>query len=235
MTDPIRWVRSNSDADPVLRSVLRYAQSVEPDRAELAAALDAARARVRAEQAPPAALRLPRLTRGPWFRAGLVAAATSIVWAAVIALGTPATPPAALVIRAEPPAPRPTATPAPVAIDPSQLPLEPAPTASGRVRPGPATSASNASRGDEVSLLAQARRKVGDQPKEALTLTARHAAEFPNSALAEERAALEIEASFRLGQQARALDRLKRFEARYPRSAYRRRLELLRSGASSSD
>jgi hypothetical protein len=76
-------------------------------------------------------------------------------------------------------------------------------------------------------LLQAARALVGSAPSEALARTRAHTARFPNSALTEERSALEIEALQRLGRTTEAESALARFEVQHPRSPYRRRLRAL--------
>jgi hypothetical protein len=76
----------------------------------------------------------------------------------------------------------------------------------------------------ELRLLLQARRALEVTPTRALLLIEQHAREFPASAFIEEREALAIEALARASQPAEAKRRERTFEARFPHSAYLRRL-----------
>src|SRR5690606_23618942 len=77
---------------------------------------------------------------------------------------------------------------------------------------------------DEVTLLEQARERMSTDPAGARDLAAEHARRFPSGAFSEEREALRIEASARLGEDAEAAQQYRSFERRYPRSPYQRRL-----------
>lgn len=84
----------------------------------------------------------------------------------------------------------------------------------------------------ETSLLEQARAALGSRPAEALELTRRHRARFPEGALAEEREVIAIEALERLGRDAAARARAAEFERRYRGSVHQPRL---RRGANTSE
>jgi hypothetical protein len=80
---------------------------------------------------------------------------------------------------------------------------------------------------DELAVLEEARRLLSNNPAAALALTRDHALRHPAGAFAEEREALAIEALRRLNRNEEASARLRDFEARYPRSPYRRRLGIV--------
>ena len=85
----------------------------------------------------------------------------------------------------------------------------------------------------ELALLLQAREVSEQTPEQALRLLNEHAKRFPNGMLAPERELLVIEVLRRLGRDAEAATRLRRFETKYPRSLHLRRLE--RDAASLKD
>jgi hypothetical protein len=76
---------------------------------------------------------------------------------------------------------------------------------------------------DEARYLESIRRALDRQPARALRLARRFPALYPDGLLAEEAAALEVEALARTGADARAL--AETFASRYPRSPYRRRID----------
>ena len=90
---------------------------------------------------------------------------------------------------------------------------------SERTAPVESPSASLANLADQQALLDQARAALGngDAPA-ALEAVRAHAARFPESVLAEERAAIAIKALAHLGRRAEARTRLELFENRFPRS-----------------
>lgn len=77
----------------------------------------------------------------------------------------------------------------------------------------------------EVELLKRARSTATSDPAQSLAISARHRAEFPNGAFAEERELLVITALLRLGRTGEANARAAAFRSRYPRSAYLVQLE----------
>jgi TolA-binding protein len=85
---------------------------------------------------------------------------------------------------------------------------------------------------DEVPLLQQARRALLAHPDAALALARKHREQFPRGLFVEERASIEVEALWRLGQLREARQAWNEFVRRYPHSPYRQRLERLWSGAS---
>jgi hypothetical protein len=86
------------------------------------------------------------------------------------------------------------------------------------------TKADEADTADDAELLRMARAAMRSQPNRALALTQTHTKRFPLSELAEERAALQVEALRRLGQIAEFTRAREAFELRFPSSPYRRRL-----------
>jgi hypothetical protein len=86
----------------------------------------------------------------------------------------------------------------------------------------------------EVALLGEAKRALGaGQTAAAFTAIATYDRRFPGGALAQEAAALRIEASARSGDHAMAASLFRSFEARYPASPLRDRLRAL--GAAQPD
>ena len=77
----------------------------------------------------------------------------------------------------------------------------------------------------EVALMRQARKLAVQEPGAALRLLDQHARRFPKGLLVPERELLAIEVLRRLERSAEAERRLRRFQARYPESMHRRRLE----------
>ena len=234
MTEPKRWSEPQAGVDPVLSSVARYAQRLEPDVAAVQRLILATAGR----QAPERSPALRRFTVG--VALGLAAAFGGVAWASYGARWfgpkqpvvepraprtAPATPePRALSLAAANPEPLEAASalPLPRMVVPSP-PVTPA-TAAAAVG---ADSAHADSTHADSALLQQARASVGGDPSRALTLTRDHEVRFPASPLVEERQALRIEALARLGRRSEATRELDGFEARYPRSPYRRRLRSL--------
>jgi hypothetical protein len=232
MTEPKRWSEPQPEVDPVLRSVARYAQRLEPDAAAVQRLILATAGR----KAPPGSLAIRRFSVG--VALGLAAAFGGVAWAnygsrwfaapqRVVESAKPAAAPPTLAPRLREPALRSAApvaavspAPAPSAVGATPLPATPSVAAA---RP----EASSAQ--DDSVLLQQARAGISADPSRALTLTRDHELRFPASPLVEEREALRIEAFARLGRGSEAARALEVFEARYPRSPYRRRLRSLLS------
>jgi hypothetical protein len=226
---PKRWSEPQPEVDPVLRSVARYAQRLEPDAATVQRLILATAGR----KAPPRSLAMRRFSVG--VALGLAAAFGGVAWAnygsrwfaapeRVVESAKPAAAPPTLAPRLREPALR---SAAPLAVSPA-----PAPSALG-APPLPATPSVAAARPeassaqDDSVLLQQARAGISADPSRALTLTRDHELRFPASPLVEEREALRIEAFARLGRGSEAARALEAFETRYPRSPYRRRLRSL--------
>lgn len=92
----------------------------------------------------------------------------------------------------------------------------------------PAHDATDAVAEDELAILGRAQRAlVGNDASAALSHAQRHAEMFPSGMMVEEREAIAIEALARLDRLADARVRFERFQASYPRSSYRQRLERL--------
>lgn len=191
------------------RAVLRAARHGDP-RPEAVAAL-------RRKVVPP-----PRGGGGSIALGG--AALAALVAAAFVAW--PSTPPTD-ALRARPITPAPAAPAAPVvspAAPAAQIEIEPEP-----VVPPPAevpeTRRPAAPAIDEAAYVESIRRALDGQPDRALRLARRFPSLYPDGLLAEEAAALEVEAIARNGQHEAAQARAESFYARYPRTPYRRRLE----------
>lgn len=80
---------------------------------------------------------------------------------------------------------------------------------------------------DEIALLAAARRALRRDPTQALSLVREHAARFPSSAFAEERAVLRIDGLFATGDLDTARLERARFAERWPQSVHRQHLSEL--------
>jgi hypothetical protein len=233
MTEPKRWSDPQSEVDPVLRSVTRYAQRLQPDAGALQRLLLAT---AEARPAKPPVRSFHRFAVG--VGVGLSAAFGGFAWASYGGWrGAPAAPPREPSAELPAPRARPEAPAAPVSSPQLKAPLGrqvPRPSALGSVTPRPAPaeppSAPSEVAGavpaldEDATLLSRARGAVIVNPSRALTLSRDHAVQFPESPLVEERLALRIEALARLGRASEATRELEAFEQRYPRSPYRRRL-----------
>jgi hypothetical protein len=244
MNDPKRWSDGDSTIDPVLRSVLRYAKDFAPTSSETQSLLRRVRVAAnerRAAAAPRVAMR--RLSQG---RAAALALALGMGVGAVAWAGY-----ATYLARTEiapgersPSTVNPSRSPGATRMPPAVLPVasvsasgtltSPNSAFSAKVRdssrvanPPTAGSTGADSLQSEAELLQAARARLGSDPEGVQRLIAEHVSRFPNSALAEERSALAVEARLRSGGGAEAERALLRFETDYPRSPYRRRLRAL--------
>lgn len=77
----------------------------------------------------------------------------------------------------------------------------------------------------EARLLSRARQALEQAPSDALRLTERHRAHFPNGVLVEEREAIAIRAMRKAGLEEAAAARFKQFLARFPESPHARKLD----------
>jgi hypothetical protein len=77
----------------------------------------------------------------------------------------------------------------------------------------------------ELSLVERARDALASDPATALALADRHASEFPQGQLIEEREVIAIEALMKLGRTAEAQSRALRVLSEHPRTPYRARIE----------
>jgi hypothetical protein len=84
---------------------------------------------------------------------------------------------------------------------------------------------------DELSVLRRAQESLAANPAQALALSGRHEREFTDGALAQEREVIAIDALLRLGRDAEAAARARRFEAAHPGSAHARRVQQLLNDA----
>lgn len=235
MSDPKRWTDSGSEVDPVLQSVLRYAQNIQPAPEQVSSLVE----RLDASSSAP----LPKPRRALGWKALVAATVAAVGAAASYSHLASVAPPRAIVTteRARPPS-VPEMTPQPdlpleaPEVEPSNPPersVVPAPASrskpvsppsAARTAPPDAPEVESSADPEGVGLLQEARREVASAPMKTLSLTAQHAAEFPKSALREEREALRIQALFRLHRTKEAESELARFEAAYPSSPYRRQL-----------
>jgi hypothetical protein len=122
---------------------------------------------------------------------------------------------------------RPAAAPIAV-IRPNEPVVAPTPAPIPAPVAGPAPSSDDdAGLSREHALLEAARSELERRPGSALSLLARHEAEFPSGALALEREFLAVSALERLGRRREAEARANALRARSPGSLYERRLEKL--------
>jgi len=77
----------------------------------------------------------------------------------------------------------------------------------------------------EALLLQHAKRELARAPAHAQQLLLEHQRSYTHGCFVEEREAVLVEASWRAGDQAHARQRASRFNAQFPSSPYRRRLE----------
>jgi hypothetical protein len=232
MSEPKRWSDPSSDVDPVLRSVLRYGSELQPDSRQLQRLLGATDSVRRATSRRVGPQRRRRIAGV--LVAGLAAAFGGVAWASYAgrlftapARPVPTVPSAAASSagaspRVAPPVEAPPSSPSAAASAPrpqASLPALPAPASPSAAVPGGAEQ--------DAALLQQARAVVGSNPARALMLTRDHEVRFEGSPLVEERQALRVEALFRLGRREEAQRAFGAFEASYPRSPYRRRLQAL--------
>jgi hypothetical protein len=99
--------------------------------------------------------------------------------------------------------------------------------------PAPAKSADEGE--SEIRLLQRAQDALGSSPARALQVTNEHITRFPRGVLVQEREVIAISALRALGRTSEARARAARFLAAYPRSAHRRRLEVLIGDLSHKD
>ena len=154
------------------------------------------------------------------FIAGKLVLGTISLLAIGIALWIAFSPRARPVVRDTTSAPIPIASvappPATVASAAIALPAPPASSTRSTARP---------EHPSELALVSEAERSRLDAPAKSFALTEEHARLYPHGLLAEERDVLAIEALARLGRLPRAKDLAQRFAARYPGSAYTKRIE----------
>jgi hypothetical protein len=227
MKRQIRWSSSDSEAEPVLRAVMRYAQNEapRPDQVEALRQRILARSeRTRPRRKPLASVALFATIA---FSGGAIAFAG---WALVAGRFEHSDGDVAQLVREPlsrsgaarrdpvPPAQPPPAQPTAEKQQPPPPSPRPAVALGATVSPGATTPRS------EIDLLQQARRVLSTAPAQALTLTQQHAVKYPRSEFSEEREALQIEALMRLGRRSEADARLSDFTQRYPRSVYLRRM-----------
>jgi hypothetical protein len=105
-----------------------------------------------------------------------------------------------------------------------------APRAAGRAAEHTVERATEPGAESEASLLQRAQDAIASEPARALALAEAHAAHFPGGALGQEREMIAVAALANQGRAPEARARARRLIAAFPRSAYRRRLEVLLPG-----
>jgi hypothetical protein len=226
--NPGRWSDASSDAPAELGVLLRNAKHDVPSQRELAALGIVVPASVGAGTAATAA----KAKLGASAAKGGVAASVSKVTAVtVLTVVVGASLYAAYSgdepQRGDPPArdlalPRETVAIPPVVtvpVTPATLDVQ-EPSTEAREVPSAAASASLAKPSAELPLLQQARRALGRDPGQALSLVRRHEREFPRGKYVQEREVIRIEALRRLGQGDEANRRSEDFKRRFPGSAH---------------
>jgi hypothetical protein len=236
MTTIKRWSSPDSDVDPVLRSLMRYARDCGPSSDQTQTLLlrldDDERVGIRRictwrTSRSNVARRISLVT-------ALVFGIGGMAWAGLANLRSLASQPHAIAEGrgskrqyAAPVLSKPTqlVTPSPsTSVAPStipEVPIEPKPSPQRLIKDvGIDVS-------DEAELLSLARAALYGKPYRALVLAQQHAKRFPISELTEERTALQIEALQRLGRIVEATRAREDFELRFPASPYRRRLQAL--------
>jgi hypothetical protein len=78
-----------------------------------------------------------------------------------------------------------------------------------------------------MAMLDRAQQALRPRPAEALALAEEHAQRFAGGKLAEEREVIAVGALLRLGRRDEAAQRVQRFRARFPGSAYAPRMQQL--------
>jgi hypothetical protein len=250
-SDPARFHTSLDPSDP-LATALADARRDVPDSEQIAALA----ARFGLDGSGTGVARVGSARRGLFpgrgGRLALVALAASVAAGAAVigfsrnverpspssSLGPtthPATTPAA--VPAVPETPAPTAAPAmDTVVTPSAsprrtpAPAEPTPRPelpSAVEFPTVGSEAAVAPRETETALLGRAQRALASDPALALSLCQKHATEYPQSGLSQEREVIAIGALVSLGRRSEALSRAAAFRAKYPGSAHLRRLERL--------
>lgn len=202
--DPTRW-RDEPDLDADLRALLDAGAAELPHPEQL----DRLESRLfppivpgGGGGAPPAASLFPKAA----LAIAAAAALGAVTW---IALDNPS--PVAPTAQATDPV----SVPAP-APDPVPVPaLAPVPT-----RPTQDPVA-------ELALLEAAQSALATSPARALAIAQQHARRFPDGALAQEREVIVIDALVRLDRAPDAEARARRFDARWPSSAHRRRIDVI--------
>jgi outer membrane biosynthesis protein TonB len=249
--DPVRLLDAGSDAPGYMRAALEAARDDGPTLEQLERL--AGRLPPGGGSSPPPAPRGPSLAapaRGVLSKAATVGVIVALLGGGALWLvlgdSPPRAPPPqaantvdlAIVPPAGPPPTEPPPTEPPPAKPPPTEPPPPAtsavetsahhlPTsASARAKaPAPARSAEEGE--SEIRLLQRAQDALGSSPARALQITNEHITRFPRGMLAQEREVIAISALRALGRTSEARARATRFLAAYPRSAHRRRLEVL--------
>lgn len=216
--DPVRLSEAANENEAALARLFRAGERDLPTAKEL----DSLAARlVPVFTAPPVAPARPPLSKLGALCLGAAAVAAMVV--GYLALRPPTrVPPAVQSPPAAPVESQPSVTQALVPPAVEAPPAAEAPASAANPAP-PALKSSRSP--DEAKLLEQARRALATNPSQALAITRRHQALFPNGALAQEREVIAIEALRRLGKSGQASERADSFEQKYPDSAHRRTVE----------
>jgi hypothetical protein len=226
--DPGRWSDASSDAPAELGVLLRHAKDDVPSQHELAAlgiVVPASFGTGTAATAATAKLGASAAKGGVAASVSKVTAATVltvVVGASLYAAYSGDEPQ-----RVDPPA-RDLATPRETVVTPLVDPMpvtsttteaEVQSTEADEVPSSPAPTPL-AKPTEELPLLQQARRALGRDPGQALSLVRRHEREFPRGKYVQEREVIRIEALRRLGQSDEANRRSEDFKRRFPGSAH---------------
>jgi len=227
MAEPRRWLQDEDAPREVLR-LLRAAERPRPASSAKRVALVGVLASV-AAQTPRAAWGLAWMKAALYSTAVVVTGATAITVAHRQAEVPAAVEPAA--VRAAPIQAAPGPPPGqPVAMAEAPAPVPPTvarhvaarPRTAARVVKAPADTLA-----EEEALLEEARRQLSQSPSASLRLLRKHLERFPNGELTAERLFLSTDAAVRLHDAAGARQTAETLRARFPESAYARRVPAL--------
>lgn len=240
MTDPPRRLFDDPETADALREAIDAGRAELPSEAQL----DALAAKLGPLLGPPGGGGGGGGSGGPPVDpTASVTATGSIAAKALGGLGLAAAGIAAVVLATRPaddasprPAPPPVEAPATAEAPPAPAPLpegvdvpedvavpdEPAPPRAGRAGPRHETDPAA-----ELALIREAQAALRATPGEALRLAEEHARRFGVGTLGQEREVVAIDALHRLGRDADARSRADAFTARWPRSAHRRRIDVI--------
>jgi hypothetical protein len=233
-----RWSEEGSEVPPELRQWLRASREqlgAADEVAQLSHGLAARLGAATSIAAPPVYVGAKAWLAASRWAFWIAAGASSVAAVWYLQSEQPAhTAPPAFVQPSSTPAAvaQPPRAPAPLVPEPSVVLPEPEPEPARVSAPQPprAHAVAKAPRGKEAELLQRAQRALDDQPSQALTLTAEHRRRFAQGALGEEREVIAIEALRRLGREQAARQRAALFEAKYPNSVHRSRVQATPAG-----
>lgn len=189
------------------------------------------------QDAPRVAPRFGALARS--IAAMAIAGALVVSWQVTHTISTPPTTAPVAPVSSEsgertthvetPPAVRPVNTPEPPTLSVDQLPSAAAPATPGNVRAPrvtPPTENADSPAPLELELLQRAQAALGRDAAQALSITGEQARAYPSGEYVQEREVIAVEALAQLGRKDEASSRAHALAERFPRTPYRRRLEI---------